>query len=386
MGRSGRRGKSAYVAWVLQNPCELLCSLAIIECAIRKEVENLVPPKKPYNVLLQQVFLYVYTHSRISRKQLAASVLSPPVFREIEPKLLDQIVIHLVQAGYLTTDGEMLMLGTEAERVFGRSNWKALYSVISGGGEYRAVTPDGEVVGKLDARFVNSRNSDEISLGGRSWSMVKCDEGHNIVVVVPSGSDTSHTFWTSAGEAGFSPLVCRMVQKIHARGGSVLPLSEHENEVMQTVLARIPEGIGDDGLYVVEQRGKKGVEVLIFSFSGGRFNRLLTLLLQDRLGSKVHVRYNDFIVRVMGAGKEGAGQRVMSVLQEIQKMEKNNIRAVLPLPQAEGWKFARALPASLLSDLSLSEYYHAEEFMDIMRNIPVFFLDTQILNIPFQER
>jgi ATP-dependent Lhr-like helicase len=386
MGRSGRRGKSAYVAWVLQNPCELLCSLAIIECAIRKEVENLVPPKKPYNVLLQQVFLYLYTHSRASRKQLSASVLSPPVFRDIDPKILNQIVIHLVEAGYLTTDGEMLMLGTEAERVFGRSNWKDLYSVISGGGEYRAVTPDGEVVGKLDARFVNSKNSDEISLGGRSWSMVKCDEGHNIVVVVPSGLDTSHTFWTSAGEAGFSLLVCRMVQKIHARGGSVLPLSEHVKEVMQTVLARIPEDIGKDGLYVVEQTGTKGVEVLIFSFSGSRFNRLLTLLLQDRLGGKVQVRYNDFIVRVLRAGKENTGQRVMSALQEIQKMEKNKIRAVLPLPQAENWKFARALPASLLSDLSLSDHYHAEEFMDIMRNIPVFILNTQITGIHTQEQ
>jgi len=385
MGRSGRRGKSAYVAWVLQNPCELLCSLAIIECAIRKEVENLIPPKKPYNVLLQQVFLYLYTHSRVSRKQLAASVLSPPVFRDIEPKILDQIVIHLVQAGYLTTDGEMLMLGTEAERVFGRSNWKDLYSVISGGGEYRAVTPDGEVVGKLDARFVNSRNSDEISLGGRSWSMVKCDEGHNIVVVVPSGSDTSRTFWTSAGEGGFSPLVCRMVQKIRARGGSVLPLSEHEKEVMQTVLARIPAGTGEDGLHVVEQTGTKGVEVLIFSFSGGRFNRLLTLLLQDRLGGKAQVRYNDFIVRVIRAGKEGTGQRVMHSLQEIQKMGKDKIGAVLPLPQAEGWKFARALPAALLSDLSLSDHYHVEEFMDIMRNIPVFILDTQIPGIHSHE-
>ncbi len=79
-------------------------------------------------------------------------------FRDLEPKILDQIVIHLIQAGYLTTDGEMVMLGTEAEREFGRSNWKDLYSVISGGGEYRAVTPDGEVVGKLDARFVNSQN------------------------------------------------------------------------------------------------------------------------------------------------------------------------------------------------------------------------------------
>ena len=147
MGRSGRRGKSAYVAWVLQNPCELLCSLAIIECAINNEVENLTPPKKPYNVLLQQVFLYLFTHSRVGRKQLAASLLSPPVFREVGPKILEQVVAHLIQAGYLTTDGEMLMLGTEAEREFGRSNWKNIYSVINGGGEYRAVTPDGEVVG-----------------------------------------------------------------------------------------------------------------------------------------------------------------------------------------------------------------------------------------------
>jgi ATP-dependent Lhr-like helicase len=374
------------MAWVLQNPCELLCSLAIIECATRKEVENLVPPKKPYNVLLQQIFLYLYIHSRVSRKQLASSVLSPPVFKDLEPKILDQIVNHLIQAGYLTTDGEILMLGTEAERVFGRSNWKDLYSVIAAGGEYRAVTPEGEVVGKLDARFVNSRNSEEISLGGRSWSMVKCDEGHNIVVVVPGGSEMSRTFWTSANEGGFSPLVCRMVQKIHARGGSVLPISEQEKELMQTVLARIPEGIGEDGLYIVERTGKKGVEVLIFSFSGTRFNRLLSLLLQDKLGGKAQVRYNDFVVRVMRAGKKGRGQLVMSAVQEIQKMGKNEIRVVLPLPQAEGWKFASALPAALLSDLSFSDHYHAEEFMDIMGNIPVFFLDTQIPDIHFQER
>ena len=200
--------------------------------------------------------------------------------------------------------------------------------------------------------------------------MVKCDEGHNIVVVVPGGSDTSRTFWTGAGEDGFSPLVCRMVQKIHARGRSVLPLSEREKELMQTELARIPEGIGEDGLYVAEQTGTNGVEVLIFSFSGGRFNRLLTLLLRDRLGGRAQVRYSDFIVRITRAGKEGTGQRVISALQEIQKMGRDKIQAVLPVPQAEGWKFARALPDALLSDLSFYDYYHAEEFMDIMRNIP----------------
>ncbi|MFA5347805.1 MAG: DEAD/DEAH box helicase, partial [Methanoregula sp.] len=334
MGRSGRRGKSAYVAWILQNPCELLCSLAIIECAIRKDVENLVPPKKPYNVLLQQIFLNVYNHSRVSRRKLTASLLSHPVFRDLGQTILDQIITHLIAASFLTTDGEMLMLGTEAERLFGRSNWKDLYSMISGSGEYRAVTPDGEVVGKLDARFVNSKNSDEISLGGHNWSMVKCDEGHNIVVVVPSGSVSSRIFWTGTGEGGFSPLVCRMVGKICARGGSSLPLGEHEQELLRTVLTRIPEGSGTKGLHVIEQNGTRGFEVCIFTFSGSRFNRLLTSLLQDQLGGKARLRYNDFIIKVMRAGKEGTGQRVICALEEIQKMGKSEIGAVLPVPSA----------------------------------------------------
>ena len=386
MGRSGRRGKSSYVAWMLQNPCELLCSLAIIECAIRKDVENLVPPKKPYNVLLQQIFLNVYNHSRVSRRKLTSSLLSHPAFRDLGQTILDQIITHLIAASYLTTDGEMLMLGTEAERLFGRSNWKELYSVISGSGEYRAVTPDGEVVGKLDARFVNSKNSDEISLGGHNWSMVKCDEGHNIVVVVPSGSASSRIFWTGTGEGGFSPLVCRMVGKICAQRGSALPLGEHEQEVLQTVLTRIPKGSGENGLHVIEQNGTRGAEVCIFTFSGGRFNRLLTSLLQDQLGGKAQLRYNDFIIKVMRAGKERMGQRVVYALEKIQTMGKDEIGTALPVPSAEGWKFARALPPALLSDLSLSDHYHVEEFMDVVKSVPVTLLSETVKGMRSDEQ
>jgi hypothetical protein len=160
-----------------------------------------------------------------------------------------------------------------------------------------------------------------------------------------------------------------MVQKIRAKGETTIPLGENEAEILQTALARIPEGVGQRGLHVVEQTGVKGVEVRIFSFSGNRFNRLLALLLQDRLGGKAQVRYNDFIVKVIHAGKEGAGQRVMSALQDIQKMDKDEIGSVLPPPQPDGWKFARALPPPLLYDLSLSDHYHVEEFLEIMSNV-----------------
>jgi ATP-dependent Lhr-like helicase len=378
LGRSGRRGKAAYVAWLLKDPCDLLCSVAIIECAMNKEVEPLTPLKKPYNVLVQQVFLYLFRHARASRRQLVTSVLSHTAFAEIRPAMLDRIVTCLIELGYLTPDGEMVMLGETAEREFGRSNWKDLYSVIMGGGEYRAVTPDGEVVGKLDARFVNSRNDGEISLGGQGWSMVKCDEGHNLVVVVPSGSATSGIFWTGS-ESGYSPLVCRQVQAIGARAESMLPLTDDDKEILRMALIRIPEGVGPTGLYIRERKGEKVVMVTVYSLNGSRFNRLLTLLLQHRLGSKAHVRYNDFVIRILRTGKEGAGERVTTALHEIQRMGPEDIGAVLPLPSFEGWKFARALPEPPFREMALTDHYHIDEFMESFGEMTVSVLPVPML-------
>jgi len=364
MGRSGRRGKAAYVAWILKSPHELLCSIAIIECAVQKQVEDLRPLKKPYNVLLQQVFLWLHNHSRTTRRDLALFVLAAPVFREMGLPVLDRVLDHLINTGYLTTDGEMIMTGPEAERVFGRSNWKDLYSMISGGGEYRAVTPDGEVVGMLDAQFVNSKGAGEVSLGGRSWRLVRCDEGHNIVVVVPGAAGASRVFWTGGSEDGFSPLVCRTVQKLRSRKTTMLPLGAHEQERLQLALEKFPAGIGEEGLYVVDNE-EKGT-VIVVSMNGSGFNRVLALLLRHRLSRKVQVRFNDFLLIVNHAGKDAAGERVAQAVREIQSMDYTAIAEILPLLPADGWKFASALPEPLFREMLISDHYHGEDFLRIL--------------------
>jgi ATP-dependent Lhr-like helicase len=357
--------------------------VAIIECAMNKEVEPLTPLKKPYNVLVQQLFLYLFRHARASRRQLVTSVLSHPAFAGIRPEMLDRIVTYLIEQGYLTPDGEMVMLGETAEREFGRSNWKDLYSVISGGGEYRAVTPDGEMVGKLDARFVNSQNDGEISLGGQGWSMIKCDEGHNIVVVVPSSSATSGIFWTGS-EIGYSLLVCRQVQVIRARGESMLPLTDDDCEILRTAISRIPEGIGRTGLHIRERKGERGISVSVYSLNGIQFNRFLTLLLQHRLGSKTQLRYNDFFIRIHRLGKDGAVERVATALREIQDMGLEEIGSLLPPPPSEGWKFARALPGTAFCEMAFSDHYHGKEFMELLREMTVTVLPVPLL-LPGEE-
>jgi ATP-dependent Lhr-like helicase len=365
MGRSGRRSRAAYVTWILRDPRELLCCIAIIGCAMQRQVEDLKPVTRPWNVLIQQIFLYLLSHPRTTAKDLESAVLAAPVLSALEPGVLDRIMNSLAGSGYLTRDGEVIMPGPEAERVFLRSNGRDLYSVIPGGDGYRAVTPDGEFVGKLDARFITGRGPQGLTLGGQSWSVIACDEGHNLVVVVPGGSGTSRTFWTGENDGGLSPLICRMVQKIVSQKGTSLPLGEKEQELLQQALAEFPSGIGADGLYIMEDEEKKGT-VTVVSMNGSGFNRVLSLLLRYRLGRKVSVRYHDFAIIVSRAGKEGAGERVAGAVREIQTMDYGDIAGILPLPPRDGWKFADILPEPLFREMAVADYYHGQDFLEVL--------------------
>jgi ATP-dependent Lhr-like helicase len=372
MGRSGRREQAAFVAWFLSDPGELLTSCAVIECAREKKVEPLLPLEKPYNVLVQQIFLYVHSVSRAGRGTIVRDLLTFSAFAHLSAGDVERILDHLVAAGYLTVDGEMLMPGTEAERVFGRSNYKDLYSVISGGNEYRAVTPDGEVVGSLDARFANRPDPGEFALGGATWSVVKCDESHNLVVVVPggNGNGTSRVFWTAGEEAALSPVICGAVQRIVALGGTDLPLGEKETEALSAALSTLPAEIAGRGIFVREERGTYGKEVVVYSFYGSRFNRVLAYLIKG-LPGRVRVRYDDYRVRVTGAGKTGAAAKVAGAIRGIPALSSDEIAALLPLPSPESWKFAAALPQPDFQTMVLSDYYHTGEFTRTLARVPV---------------
>lgn len=364
LGRSGRREKAAYVAWVLADPCELLCSCAIIECAKDRVVEALQPPRCPYNVLVQQLLLRLYHHPRVSRRKIVRDLLSHTIFAGIRQQGLEDLIAHLMEGGFIEADGEMLMPGTELERKFGKSNGKDLYSVINGGGEYRAITPDGEVVGTLDARFVTASKEGEVMLGGRAWSMLKCDEGHNIVVVRQSGAGASPVFWTGSGESGYSSLICERIGKIRMRGDTDLPLAGEDRETLQGILARLPRSASLEGLVILESEGKGRGDVIIYSLHGIRFNRILARLVQKSLKGACRAGATDFIIRVTGTGKVNARNRVTSALEQLRGLSWRETGPLLTLPRREVWKFANLLPDDQFSEMVLADYYHIEEFME----------------------
>lgn len=383
MGRSGRRDQAAFVAWFLSDPGELLSCCAVIECAKEKKTEPLKPLEKPWNVLVQQIFLTVFSASRIGRGVLVRKLLSFYVFSQLLVDDIEYVLGFLVSEGYLSIDGEIVMLGPISEKVFGRSNYRDLYSVIKGGDEYRAITPEGDIIGTLDARFAHRSDPVDFALGGTTWSVVKCDERHNLVVVVPGGNvkNKCRVFRSSGGESALSLVICNTVQRIIARGETVLPLGPSDTETLRQAIGSFPTGIQERGIFIRAERGNAGREVVVYSFFGRQFNRVLALLLKGHL-CRVQVRYDDQRVRVTRAGKTGAAERVAEGIRAIPAFSPDEIISYLPLPSPDLWKFATMLPLPLFREMVFADYFHTNDVIRILAHVPVTILPDEAPDAP----
>jgi ATP-dependent Lhr-like helicase len=345
----------------------------VIESASRKEVEPLTPPGKPYNVLIQQVLLEIVRNRRRSRSQIRRFVKGLSSFHDIGARDLDALLRFLADSCILVSDGDMLMPGPGAEQTFGRSNWKDLFSVISGGSEFRAVTPEGEVVGTLDARFVAGKGGKSFTLGGKSWTLLKSDESHELAVVIPGVGEKNEIFWTG-GKAGFSPVVCRAVGRIISEGGSALPLPESDQQQISGLIGALPRLI-PGGLHVLEKPGKRGPEVTILTFRGRMFNSILATLIRSQAHRKLAVSCHDFSVSVKNAGKEHAAARIYDLLMQLQRRKTDEGAEHLTIPGQATWKFAGAIPPELLREMALADYYHYPEFLKDFESAELILID-----------
>ncbi len=382
MGRSGRRGRSPYMAFVLADAWALLFCIAVIESASKKLVEPLTPVKRPFNVLVQQVFLEIIRHRRTTRTRLRRHLANLPGFCHLPADSMDLLLSFLEENRFLVKDGEMFMPGPQMEAMYGRSNWKDLYSVIRGGGEFRAVTPDGELVGRLDARFVAHGGKGSFSLGGKNWTLIKSDESHNLVVVVPGEDAGGKTFWTG-GQAGFTPVVCQAVLRIIARKRTLLPLPQQQEEALQEIITGLP-ALHSRGIHVWEVPGKRRMDAVALTFLSRSGNALLAAMVRQVLGEKKKVRYDDLSLFFQDFAREGAAERVLEVFRDIQALSPGEMAQLLKMPPPENWKFGPALPPAQLFEMAAADTWHIDEFAGRFSDLPLYRVNAPE-SVPGQE-
>ncbi|MDO5846346.1 MAG: helicase-related protein [Methanocorpusculum sp.] len=369
LGRTGRRGKPASMTFVLKNACELMIAVSVIESAARHESEPLCAPAVPYHVLVQQLFLLLRGKTGLGNRQILHALLSLSPFSDISPETAGEVLSFLLQNGYLTKTGDLYQVGPRAEAELGRSNWRSLLSVIHDTGGYTAVLPDGTVIGTLDARFVAGDPGKTFTFTGKTWRLLFRDDAHKRALIEPSSASKGlkRPFWSGDGSAAAATrTVCMSAAQLIARGETALPLLPEQKELLDDLLASLPDDIIPGKIHIRTEPETEGWSVVVSTFFGERANSVLARLIRNRLPPGHTVRHTQFAVRIFEWDSGNAGEQVRRVLEEIADADFSALADELPALPETAWKFGNLLPEHLQKEMAVTDYYHLPELTGLL--------------------
>src|SRR5436305_2149661 len=209
---------------------ELIECAALLDAVRRGELDRLVIPEKPLDILAQQIVAETAAEEQ-GEEELFALVRRAWPFRHLERKEFDEVVAMLA-TGFTTRRGRRgAYLHHDAVNGRLRARKGARLTAITSGGaipdtaDYQVVLePAGAIVGTLNEDFaVESQKGDVFQLGNASWRVLKVEPGR-VLVEDARGHPPPIPFWL--GEAP----------------GRTDELSEAVSRLRRTVADRLREG------------------------------------------------------------------------------------------------------------------------------------------------
>lgn len=363
LGRAGRRGRPAEMACILSSGEEALIAVAAIEAARHHEAEPLIEPQFPCHVFVQQLLLLLKGGKGMGEAAIRRRLLLFPAFAGISHSDAGAIISHLLATDYLQKDGDLVAIGPAAEARLSRSHWIALCSVISARGGYRAVTPDGEVIGTLDPVFVGIALSEGFTLAGRSWRIISSDDERRGLLVIPSERRGPRPFWMGGGTRGISPLLAQSVARIAQRRRSDLPLDDAVREAIHDAIFSWPDGIGPGRMMISGEPLPEGSLLSIWTFLGEQQNATLAHLLRHHLPSGRQIETGPYAVAITIPPEEDGKKAAVQALHQIAALTPDGAAALLPLPPPGTWAFDTLLPDDIRRRMAASDIYHVPDLI-----------------------
>ena len=191
IGRSGRRGQVPEMMMVFREeealpntplpqliPWELIRAIAIIQLYIEERfIEPPSSKKLPYSLLFHQTLSTLAQSGELSAKKLAQRVLSLPPFSDVTPEAYKELLISMLNNGFLEmTEEKGLIIGLVGERLLGSFKFYAVFkdsedfTVRQGSEEIGTITTPPPV-------------GDRFALAGRVWEVEEIDTQRKLLYV-----------------------------------------------------------------------------------------------------------------------------------------------------------------------------------------------------------
>ncbi len=182
LGRTGRRAEtSRNTLFLATRDQSLLQAAGLLSLWSSGFVEPVVPPPSPRHIVAQQLLAVTLQEGR----------LGASTWRDWWPKAPwmaegAEILAYLRQEGFLASDGDLLFIGDEAERRFGRRQFMDLTAVFTAEPELKVLLGRRELGSMSPLALTTKRNPGErttLLLAGRSWVVTAVDWRRRIVNV-----------------------------------------------------------------------------------------------------------------------------------------------------------------------------------------------------------
>jgi ATP-dependent Lhr-like helicase len=211
LGRTGRRpGATRNCLFLARTGDALVEAAALLVLWGRGWVEPVVPPPEPRHIVAQQILALCLQEHRVGDQ------LWPEWWNGLAPfgRGAEPILRHLVQRGYLESDGGMLFIGPQAEKVFGRRHFMELTAVFTGPPEFTVLLGRAEL-GRIDPSLLTEevRGDRRLLLAGRSWRVTYIDWRRRRCFVEPADGG-GKARWLQRGWTGSSFELTRAMRSV----------------------------------------------------------------------------------------------------------------------------------------------------------------------------
>jgi ATP-dependent Lhr-like helicase len=211
LGRTGRRpGSTRNCLFLTRDGDALLEAAALLLLWGRGWVEPVIAPSEPRHIAAQQILALCLQERRAGDQTWSQwwNGLAP------FDRSADPILRHLIDQGYLDSDGGMVFIGPEAERRFGHRHFMTMTAVFTGAPEF-TVLVGREELGRVDPALLTEevQGDRRLLLNGRSWRVTYIDWRRRRCFVEPADGG-GKARWTTGGWSGLGFELTRAMRQV----------------------------------------------------------------------------------------------------------------------------------------------------------------------------
>lgn len=356
LGRTGRRADaSRNCLFLCLDEDSLLRAAGLLERWSAGWVEPIFPPDSPRQIAAQQLLALCLQEHRIGARTWREWWGDLPLFDEHAT----EIVEFLHQEGYVEADGDLLFIGPEAERKFGRRHFSDLTAVFSAPPEFTVLHGREEVGTIGDDLLVEETDGPRVLLlSGRAWQVNHVDWARRRCWVEPSDL-TGRAKWTSGG-GGLSFALTRGMRTVLLGTNPVgVTLTSRAEKVLDDLREMQSEHVSPDTLLLRENDCD---EFRWWTWAGSAVNRTLQASLPEIVDPRQRIGDRSLRLR-----PDLTSRDISAALSEVTMRN-----PVVNANAVSGLKFSAALPPDLAVDTlatRLGDHKHAWEVLGESRRI-----------------